>query len=97
MFMSLTNDDLQAIREIIKNEVSVNVRSAVQEELRPILGEIEALRNDIKEIYDMIADLQKLSAGAKSYQKLSIEKKLLRLHSELIEAAKQAGVTLPSH
>ncbi|HEU4914834.1 MAG TPA: hypothetical protein VFT16_05565 [Candidatus Saccharimonadales bacterium] len=46
--MSLTNDDLQAIRNIITDEVSGIVRSTVKEELRPIAGELEALRNDIK-------------------------------------------------
>ena len=49
MYMSLTNDDLQAIREIIKNEVSTIISSTVKEELRPISGELQALRNDIKE------------------------------------------------
>ena len=81
----LTYDDLQAIRKI------------VVETADPIKGDLEALGNDIKEIYGMIADLQKNSSSKESFSKLSVEQKILQLHSDLIEAAKQAGVTLPSH
>jgi hypothetical protein len=45
--MSLTYDDLQEIRKV------------VEETVNPIKGELRALGNDIKEIYDMIASLQK--------------------------------------
>ncbi len=83
--MSLSTEDLQSIRQIIEETVS------------PIKGELEALRNDIKEIYEMIAVVQKNSTSKQSFQKLSVEEKLLNLHSDLIEAARQAGVTLPSH
>lgn len=82
--MSLSYDDLQAIRKI------------VEETVNPIRGDIEALSNDIKDIYVMIAELQKAVGGNESFQKLSVEKKILRLHTELVEAARQAGVTLPS-
>lgn len=95
--MILTSDDLQSIREIIKNEVGSIVRGSVREELVPVLNELEALRNDINEIYDMIADLQKSSKSDKSFKKLSLEEKILKMHSELVEAANQAGVKLPSH
>ncbi|HKR81707.1 MAG TPA: hypothetical protein VJR27_01770 [Candidatus Saccharimonadales bacterium] len=95
--MSLTNDDLQAIRDVIKDEVSSAVRSTVEEALHPISGELEALRNDIKEIYDMIAHIQKSPDPIANLQKLTLEEKLLKLHSELVEAANQAGITLPSH
>jgi cell shape-determining protein MreC len=83
--MSLSYDDLQAIRKIVEEAVS------------PIRGDIETLGNDIKDIYETIAELQKTVGSNESFQKLSIEKKILKLHAELIEAAKQAGVTLPSH
>jgi selenophosphate synthase len=83
--MSLSYDDLQAIRTI------------VEETVNPLRGDIEALSNDIKDIYEMIGDLQKAIGVNGSFQKLSIEKKILRLHAELIEAARQAGVSLPSH
>ncbi len=95
--MNLTHEDLQAIRDIVKNEVAVVVRATLKEELAHVYGELEALRNDIKEIYGMIVDLQKGSIIDNSFQKLSVEKKLLKLHAELLEAARQAGVTLPNH
>lgn len=83
--MSLTRDDLQAIRAII------------EEAINPVRGDIEALSNDVKEIYEMLADLQKQNSDTGDFKKINIEEKILRLHSELIEAARQAGVTLPSH
>ena len=81
--MSLTSTDLADIRGILK------------EELKPIRGELEALRNDIKDIYDMISDLQNKALPEKQFQKLSVEQKLLKLNSELLFAAKQAGIQLP--
>ena len=50
--MSLTSTDLTDIRGILK------------EELRPVQGELEALSNDIKEIYSMISDLQNTAREA---------------------------------
>lgn len=82
--MSLTYNDLQEIRKVVEETIS------------PIDGDIKALGEDIKEIYSMIADLQKMSPKDTSLQKLSVEKKLLKLHSELIATAEQAGVKLPS-
>jgi len=93
--MSLTNEDLQAIREIFKDEVSIVVLSTVKEELSPILGELEALRNDIKEIYGFISEFEDKLLPDKQFQKLSHEEKLLKLNSELLAAAKQAGIILP--
>jgi hypothetical protein len=85
MGMSLSYDDLQAIRTIVKETVN------------PLRGDIEALSNDVKDIYEMISDLQKTIGINGSFEKLSIEKKILRLHAQLVEAARQAGVSLPSH
>jgi len=82
--MSLSYDDLQAIRKIVEETVD------------PIKGELEALGNDIKEIYGMIASIQK-SPDATNLHKLNLEEKILKLHSDLVEAANQAGITLPSH
>ena len=88
--MSLTHSDLQKIRTIVEEVVS------------PLSGEIQALTNDIKEIYDMIADLQKEVIDImknllpdKLLEKLTIEQKLLKLNTELLAAAKQVGVSLP--
>ena len=81
--MSLTNIDLADIRSILK------------EELRPLQGKLEALSNDIKEIYSMISDLRNKTLPNKQFQKLSIEQKLLKLNTELLSAAKQAEIQLP--
>jgi ABC-type phosphate transport system auxiliary subunit len=83
--MSLSYDDLQAIRTI------------VEETVNPLRGDIEALSNDIKDIYGVISGLQKAVGINESFEKLSIEKKILRLHAQLVDTAKQAGVSLPSH
>jgi hypothetical protein len=45
--MSLTHDDLQAIRAII------------EETINPVRGDIEALSNDVKDVYGMLAEPQK--------------------------------------
>ncbi|MBL8121802.1 hypothetical protein JNM87_03565 [Candidatus Saccharibacteria bacterium] len=82
--MSLSYDDLQAIRKI------------VEETVEPLRGDLEALSNDIKDIYSMISELQKSPGSGASTRKLNIEQQILRLHAELVEAAKQAGVVLPS-
>ena len=71
--MNLTTDDLQAIREIIKTELTITVREAVKEELMPISGELEALRNDVKDIYEMLSDLEGKVAPDKQFSKLSLE------------------------
>ena len=74
----------------------------MREELKPLEDRLEALENDIKEIYHMIARLQKqvdriegTTFTDKSFQKLTLEQKLLKLNAELLAAAKQAGITLP--
>ncbi|MCL4357906.1 hypothetical protein M1512_03365 [Patescibacteria group bacterium] len=85
--MSLTAKDLEKIRNIVISSLSI--------ELKPIKDELDMLRNDIKEIYFMIADLQRSSITDKDFKKLSLEKKLLTLNAELISAARQAGITLP--
>jgi hypothetical protein len=81
--MSLTRDDLQQIEAIFDRK------------LNPILGELAALREDIKEIYAMITELQTGTITDKKFGKKSIEEKLLTLNAELLAAAKQAGITLP--
>ena len=80
--MSLTTSDLQEIRNIVEQVVM------------PLNSEIQALRNDIKDIYDMITEIEKNTTDNK-FDKLSLERKILSLNSKLIIAAKQAGITLP--
>lgn len=81
--MSLTQSDLQEIRSIVQTAVE------------PLTNEIQALRNDVKDIYDMISELQSATITDKEFKKRSLEEKLLTLNAELLAAAKQAGVKLP--
>jgi len=81
--MSLTQSDLQEIRSIVQTAVE------------PLANEIKALRNDIREIHDMIAELQSSTITDKEFKKRTLEEKLLTLNAELLAAAKQAGVSLP--
>ena len=83
--MSLTFNDLQSIREIVKETID------------PIKGDLEALSNDVKEIYSMLANLEKRAAEYPDFNKKNLEQKLLSLHADIVAAAKQAGVTLPTH
>jgi len=81
--MSLSTNDLQQIRKIVEDVVN------------PLQGEIAALRNDIQEIYDRITALENKLMPDKQFAKLSLEQKILKLNSELLMAAKQAGISLP--
>lgn len=104
--MSLTQKDLQAIKEVVDDAVPAAVHEAmrpikaeiketVEEVIRPIQAELKALRNDVNEIYSMIT---KLEANQLNLSKDdNIETKILKIHSDLVKAAKQAGVKLPAH
>lgn len=89
--MSLSTSDLDQIRNIVESALT----KQTSEIIKPIQGELEALRNDIKEIYDMLADIQGALLPDNQFEKLNIEQKLLKLNSELLAAAKQAGISLP--
>ena len=93
--MSLTKEDFQEIRTIVRDEVRSAISTEMNPKLEKIEGELEALRNDIKELYDMISDLQGSSITDDDFKKLSLEEKLLTLNAELLATAKQAGVILP--
>lgn len=83
--MSLSNEDLQAIRQI------------VQEVITPLEGKLEALENDVKEIYAMLSDLRNKPKSSDISAASNLEEKLLLLHADVLAAAKQAGIVLPSH
>ncbi len=89
--MSLTTDDLNEIRNIIESALT----RQSDEMIKPIQNELQALRSDIKEIYDMISELEDKVVPDEQFGKLSLEQKLLKLNSELLAAAKQAGISLP--
>lgn len=90
--MSLTATDLNEIRTIIESAFT----KQNDENIKPLSNEVTALRNDIKEIYDMINALERnIPSKDMAFDKLSLEQKLLELNSKLITAAKQAGISLP--
>lgn len=61
-------------------------------------SKLEALENDIKDIYLMLHAMTKKERSSKhAFASLGVEEKLVKLHSELLETAKQAGVKLPDH
>jgi predicted nucleic acid-binding Zn-ribbon protein len=66
--------------------------SSLHQRFDQLEGKVEAIENDIKDIYVMLAEVP----SDNKFAKLSIEKKLLKAHSLIIDAAKQAGVTLPN-
>lgn len=67
--MSLNSTDLADIRGVLK------------EELKPLQGELEALKNDIKDIYEMISSLEHSVITDKAFEKLSLERKILMLNT----------------
>jgi len=71
MYMSLTSNDLLGIRNVIESALTKQTSEAIT----PIQGELEALRNDIKDIYEMITELQN-NLPAERFQKLRLEEKL---------------------
>lgn len=79
--MALTNDDKQWIKGVIADGV--------------VEGRLQALTNDIKEIYDVIYGKPNKSFMSASFAKMSSKEKLLVINEELLKMAKDAGVVLP--
>ena len=57
---------------------------------------LQALENDVKEIYKILAAKPISAFGSRAYAKLSNSQKLLELHKEVRHLASVEGVTLPS-
>lgn len=67
----------------------------VKSTLRSMDDRLDLLETDVKEIYYMIAELQKQQAMTKAFAKLPLEKKILRAYADIVAMAKEAGVSLP--
>jgi len=93
--MSLTQSDLGEIRMIVREEVDSAIETKVKPLIKPLADEIQALRNDVKEIYDMISDLEARIMPDKEFQKLSVENQVLTLDKDIHIVAKHIGVALP--
>lgn len=79
--MALTNDDKQWIKGAIADGV--------------VESRLQALTNDIKEIYDVIYGKPNKSFMSASFAKMSSKEKLLVINEELLKMAKDTGVVLP--
>jgi predicted nucleic acid-binding Zn-ribbon protein len=58
-------------------------------------GKVEALENDIKDIYVLLAKHKTTITMDDQFFDLDMKKKILRLNEELLLTAKQAGIALP--
>lgn len=80
--MSLTVADLQQIKiimrdtihetvpEIVYKTISATVPSMIEEALMPLKGEVQAFRNDVREIYDWMAKHDKKTTELDAHVKL---------------------------
>lgn len=66
-----------------------------KERLDRVEGELQALTNDIKEIYDVIYGKPSRSFMSASFAKMSPKERLLVINEELLKMAKATGVILP--
>ena len=67
----------------------------VKATLHSLDDRVQLLEADVKEIYHMIADLQKQNATTTGFAKLPLEKKILKAYADIVAMAKEAGVSLP--
>jgi len=67
----------------------------VKTTLNHLDGRLEALEADVKELYGMLAAMQKLSATDKQFAKLSFEQKIVRTYQDVLVLAKESGIILP--
>lgn len=93
--MSLTAQDLMQIRTAIREEAESIISARIEPRFDSLDGRIEALDNDVKDIYKMISELQKLTRQAAHFEKYDLEQKVLKTYRSIIAIAKEAGVTLP--
>lgn len=67
----------------------------VKNRLGRVEGELQALTNDIEEIYDVIYNKPNKTLMSASFAKMSSKEKLLVINEELLKIAKDTGVVLP--
>ena len=70
LIMSLTTNDLEEIRNIVVS--ALNKQNV--EAIKPLQEELIAIRNDIKDMYFMIQDIQHSTITDKDFKKLNLEK-----------------------
>lgn len=81
---------------ILKQDVSALKQDmhGVKDRLDTLEWQVEALTNDIKEIYAVIYKKPNRTLVSKNFEKLSTEDKITIMHEELLKIAKHENVTL---
>lgn len=91
----LTLNDLEQIRTVISDEVNSIMTTRVDPQLHEIKDDLESLNNDIKDIYEMISEFQKLERQVAHFEKYDLEQKILNSYKNILALAKEAGIKLP--
>ena len=89
-------DSLEADVRVLKQDVSALKQDMhnVKDRLDTLEWQVEALTNDIKEIYAVIYKKPNRTLVSKNFEKLSAEDKITIMHEELLKIAKHENVTL---
>lgn len=82
-------------RVIVREELESSITTRIEPRFDGLGRRIEALDNDIKEIYTMISELQKLTRQVAHFEKYDLEQKILSSYKNIISIAKVAGISLP--
>ena len=69
--------------------------STLESSVEGIDGRLQAVENDVKDIYTLLAAKPVSSFDSRAYSKLSNDQKLLELHKEVRYLASREGVALP--
>lgn len=80
-------DDLTSDVRILQTDMR-----GVKSSISSLDDRVQMLEADVREIYLMLAKRDK---GDAKFSKLSLEKKLLTLNTNLLATAKEAGIALP--
>lgn len=79
--------------EVRLTALEAEVRT-VKERLDTVEWQIEALTNDIKELYAAVYKTPNRSLVSESFRRLSDEDKIMIMHEELLKIAKKKQITL---
>lgn len=93
--MSLTSDDAQQIRKIVREEIESVISTRIDPRFDRLEGKLEALESDVKDIYGMITDLQKLNRRVAHFEQRDLEQKILTAYKDIVSIASDAGIELP--
>jgi hypothetical protein len=95
MGMSLTASDFQQIRTVVREEMESIISTRIDPRFDSLDGRLEALDNDVKDIYAMVSELKKLTRQVAHFEKYDLEQKILKTYEDVVAIAKEANVNLP--